>query len=50
LEEARQLRGDPGDVVIDEVKDYIDAALERQEQRRKEESARQPGRATRCGG
>ena len=41
LEEARQLRGDPGDVVIDEVKDYIDAALERQEQRRKEESARQ---------
>jgi hypothetical protein len=41
LEEARQLRGDPGDVVIDEVKDYIDAALERQEQRRKEERARQ---------
>jgi hypothetical protein len=41
LEEARQLLDEPGDVVIDEVKDYIDAALERQEQRREEEKARQ---------
>jgi hypothetical protein len=39
LESARRLHDQPGDVVIDEIKDYIDASLE--EQRRRQERKRQ---------
>jgi hypothetical protein len=41
LEAAKKLRDQPGDVVIDEVRDYIDAALERQRWKQEADQAKQ---------
>jgi hypothetical protein len=41
LEAARRLRDQPGDVVVDEIRDYIDAALERQRQHQEAEETKQ---------
>jgi hypothetical protein len=41
LEAARRLRDQPGDVVVDEIRDYVDAALERQRKRQEAEETKQ---------
>jgi WD40 repeat protein len=41
LAAARKLRDQPGDVVIDEIKDYIEASIEREEEDRAERKERQ---------